>query len=83
MSLCVKTLTTPLLHALGFRTTLAANGVLVALSIGACGLLGRQTGIVVVAAIAVVAGATRSIEFTGLNTLTFADVGPHHQAAAS
>lgn len=82
-NLVLKTVTTPVLRRLGFRTTLVGNGVLVALSIGACCLLDADTGTAVVHVVAFVAGATRSLQFTGLNTLTFADVDEHDQAAAS
>jgi len=82
-NLVMKTITTPLLRRLGFRTVLTANGVAVALSIAACGLLTSHTNIAVVDAVAFAAGATRSIEFTGINTLTFADIGPDHRASAS
>lgn len=82
-NLVMKTITTPLMRRLGFRTVLGGNGIAVALSIGACGLLTADTGIVVVDAVAFLAGAARSIEFTGINTLTFADIEPGQQASAS
>jgi EmrB/QacA subfamily drug resistance transporter len=81
-NLAMKAVTTPLLRRFGFRTVLAANGLLVAGSIGACGFLQPQapalTDIVMF-----VAGATRSMQFTALNTLTFADVGDVHRSASS
>jgi EmrB/QacA subfamily drug resistance transporter len=82
-NLVVKTITTPLLRRLGFRTVLIGNGVAVALSIGALGLLDARTGFAVVAVVAFAAGVTRSIEFTGINTLSFADIGPADRASAS
>lgn len=82
-NLVIKVITTPLLRRFGFRTVLAVNGVAVALSIGAWALLDVRSGIVVVGAVAFVAGATRSIEFTGTNTLTFADIEPEDRASAS
>lgn len=82
-NLVLKTITTPLLRALGFRTVLVGNGIAVAASIGALGLLTAHTPLVLVCLAAFAAGATRSIEFTGVNTLTFADVAPDQQAPAS
>ncbi|MFC7100785.1 MFS transporter [Nonomuraea rubra] len=82
-NLVVKTITTPLLRRLGFRTVLIVNGVGVALSIAALGLLDARTGFAVVAVVAFAAGVTRSIEFTGINTLSFADIGPAGRASAS
>ncbi|MGR6915579.1 MFS transporter [[Actinomadura] parvosata] len=82
-NLVIKAITTPLLRRFGFRTVLIANGVGVALSIGAFGLLDVRTGFVLVAVVSFVAGVTRSIEFTGINTLSFADIGPADRASAS
>jgi MFS family permease len=55
----------------------------VAASIAACGLLEAGTSIIIVDIIAFIAGAARSIEFTGINTLAFADIGSTHRSAAS
>jgi EmrB/QacA subfamily drug resistance transporter len=82
-NLVIKVITSPLLRRLGFRTVLVGNGLAVSLSIGVCGLLDPHTDIVVVGVVAFVAGATRSIEFTGINTLTFADIDPEDRASAS
>jgi EmrB/QacA subfamily drug resistance transporter len=82
-NLIMKTITTPLLRTFGFRPVLAGNGLAVAVSIGACGLLTAGANIVVVDAVVFLAGAARSIEFTGINTLTFADIGPHDRGPAA
>jgi EmrB/QacA subfamily drug resistance transporter len=82
-NLLMKTVTTPILRKLGFRAVLAGNGAVVVLSIGAFGLLDAHSNIIVVGAVAVIAGAARSLEFTGINTLTFADITPNQQAPAS
>ena len=82
-NLVVKVITTPLMRWLGFRTVLVCNGIGVALSIAALGLLDAGTAFAVAAVVAFVAGATRSIEFTGTNTLSFADVGSADRASAS
>jgi EmrB/QacA subfamily drug resistance transporter len=82
-NLTMKTITTPLLRAFGFRPVLVGNGIAVAASIGACGLLNAGASIVLVDTVVFIAGATRSIEFTGINTLTFADIGPHDRTPAS
>jgi MFS family permease len=82
-NLVMKTVTTPLMRALGFRTVLVGNGLAVALSIAACGLLTAHSPAAAVYALVFLAGATRSIEFTGINTLSFADIEPAQQAPAS
>jgi EmrB/QacA subfamily drug resistance transporter len=75
-NLATKLFTTALLRRFGFRTILAANGALVAVTVAACAAAAFQLPLVVTAAILFVAGATRSLQFTALNTLTFADVPP-------
>jgi EmrB/QacA subfamily drug resistance transporter len=82
-NLATKIVTTPLLRRLGFRTVLVVNGVAVAATIAGCGLLTSTTGHVAVLAVAFAAGATRSLQFTAMNTLAFADIDPQHRSAAS
>jgi hypothetical protein len=82
-NLVMKTITTPLLRAFGFRNVAFGNGLVVAGSIVALGLLTADTRLWVVWAAAFVAGASRSIEFTAINTLAFADVEPEHRTSAS
>jgi EmrB/QacA subfamily drug resistance transporter len=82
-NLTMKTVTTPLLRRFGFRTVLSINGVLVGLSVAACGFLDAHTAIEVTDIAMFVAGATRSMQFTALNTLTFADVTAEQRVSSS
>ncbi|HEY3797847.1 MAG TPA: MFS transporter [Caulobacteraceae bacterium] len=82
-NLAMKTVTTPTLRRWGFRTVLAVNGLLVAISIVACGFLTARTGIWVTDAVMFFAGATRSMQFTALNTLSFADIPAEHRTSSS
>lgn len=82
-NLGMKTVTTPVLRRFGFRTVLIVNGVLGGLSIAACGWLSPNTPIAVTAAVLIIAGLTRSMQFTSLNTLAFADVEARHRGAAT
>lgn len=82
-NLTMKTVTTPLLRRFGFRRVMTLNGVAVALSVAACGFLDRTTSIVITDIAMFVVGATRSMQFTALNTLTFADIPAEQRAASS
>ena len=82
-NLAMKLVTTPVLKAMGFRTVAVWNGVIVAISIAALGVLTVETHTALVWVVAFVAGAARSMQFSALNTLTFADIGPEHRSAAS
>jgi MFS family permease len=82
-NLLMKTITTPLLRRFGFRSVLVANGCLAGLSTAACGLLAPETSYAVLTTILLIAGATRSMQFTALATLAFADVGAERRSSAT
>ncbi len=73
-NLGMKTVTTPLLRAFGFRDLLVVNTVLVGLSIMALALIGPGMPFFVAATMLFVCGAVRSMELTALATLIYADV---------
>jgi len=82
-NLAIKAVTTPTLRRFGFRSILTVNGVLAGVSVAACGLLGPQTPYLFTAAVLFVAGATRSMQFTALATLAFADVDAKQRSSAT
>ncbi|WP_454849794.1 MFS transporter [Rhizobium binxianense] len=82
-NLGMKAVTTPLLRRFGFRTVLGVNGLIAALSVVACGFLTPGTPQIVIHALLLLAGLSRSMEFTALNTLSFADIGPAQRSSAS
>lgn len=82
-NLGMKVVTTRLLAGLGFRTVLVFNGLIAALSIAACGFLEPETPRAIVYALLLIAGLSRSMEFTALNTLAFADISSSQRSSAS
>ncbi len=82
-NLIIKSVTTPTLRRFGFRNILTINGVLAGISVAMCGLLGPDTPYVLTASILFVAGATRSMQFTALATLAFADVDAQQRSSAT
>jgi MFS family permease len=82
-NLVMKTVTTPTLRRFGFRSVLVVNGCLAGLSTAACGLLGPATPYALIIVVLVVAGATRSMQFTALATLAFADVDAERRSSAT
>lgn len=82
-NLMMKAGTTRILKALGFRTILAWNGVMAGLAIMACGLLDAGTFYPLTAAVLFIAGMSRSMEFTALATLAFADIDAERRSSAS
>jgi len=82
-NLSMKSMTTPILHRFGFRDVIRVNGTLCALSLLACGLLSPAMATPVVYFVLLVAGMTRSMNFTSMSTLAFADVPAPLRAGAT
>ncbi|KDH82076.1 hypothetical protein SL42_00642 [Klebsiella pneumoniae] len=72
-NLTIKPATTPLIRWLGFRRLLLINGALNVCSLLACALLTPQTPVWAIMLILYLGGVFRSIQFTGVSTLAFAD----------
>ncbi|GKI56168.1 MFS transporter [Klebsiella pneumoniae] len=73
-NITIKPATTPLIRWLGFRRLLLINGALNVCSLLACALLTPQTPVWAIMLILYLGGVFRSIQFTGVSTLAFADV---------
>ena len=73
-NLAMKSVTTPVLRRFAFREVIRVNGLLCAASLVACGLLTPALSMPVVCVVLFVAGMTRSMHFTSMATLAFADV---------
>ncbi len=73
-NLTIKPATTPLIRWLGFRRLLLINGALNVCLLLACALLTPQTPVWAIMLILYLGGVFRSIQFTGVSTLAFADV---------
>lgn len=82
-NLAVRLITTPVLERFGFRLAMVINGVLSAVAIGLCMLLTADTPAILVIALMVLGGATRSMQYTALNVLAFMDIGPEQRSSAS
>jgi EmrB/QacA subfamily drug resistance transporter len=82
-NLAMKTVTTRTLRAFGFRRVLVVNGLIACGSIVACGFLTPASPEAVALLLLFVAGLSRSMQFTALNTLGFADIAPAQRSSAS
>lgn len=82
-NLAMKSATTPILRRFGFRNVLTINGALCSLSLFACGWLTPSVSLPLIYSVLFVTGMTRSMNFTTVNTLAFADVGAAQRAGAS
>jgi EmrB/QacA subfamily drug resistance transporter len=82
-NVAMKPATSPLLQRFGFRRVLVVNGVLSGVATAACGLVTPQGSWLLSAAILLAAGLTRSMQFTCMNTLGFADLAPAQRSSGS
>ena len=73
-NLTIKPATTPLIRWLGFKKLLLINGALNVLALLACAFITPTTPIWVIFVVLYLGGVFRSVQFTGVSTLAFADV---------
>lgn len=73
-NLGMKSVTTPVLRRFGFRSVLITNGIIAAVLLLACGLLAPRTATWVIVAVLFLHGLSRSMQFTAVMTLAFADI---------
>ena len=73
----------PVLRRLGYRPVMIASSALTTLFVFACVLFTRDTPAAAIAAVLLVIGVMRSLEFTAMNTLAYSGVTQEHMSAAS
>jgi len=79
----MKPLVRPLLRRFGFRAVLAANGAAAAGGTAVAALFTADWPMAAIFIVLAVGGLTRSLQFTALNTLAFADVPGEKLSAAT
>jgi len=82
-SLLMKFVAQPILHGLGFRRVLMVNAVLTGAFVVACVIFTPLTPAWVMIVVLLFGGFFRSLQFTAVNTLTFADIPPEKMSSAS
>jgi EmrB/QacA subfamily drug resistance transporter len=82
-NLGMKTVTTPILKRFGFRSVMIVNGLLTSATIAMCSLLSPSTPRAVIMFVLLIGGLCRSMQFTSINTLAFADVPAARMSSAS
>ena len=73
-AMLVRTLSGPLLRWFGFRRLLTGTAVLAAAVTAGCGLLQADTPVWLTVFLVLMSGCIRSIQYLGLNTISYADV---------
>jgi len=76
-AMVVRAFSGPLLRTFGFRTLLAGNALLAAAVTAGLGLLSAATPMWLAALVVLLSGCMRSVQYLGLNAISYADVpGP-------
>ena len=73
-AMLVRTFSGAFLRVFGFRRLLAGNACLAAAVTAGCGLLRPDTPVWLIVALVLLSGCVRSIQYLGLNTISYADV---------
>jgi len=82
-ALLMKFAARPVLETWGYRRVLTVNAVLMGVTMAVCALFTTATPVWVMISVLLVAGFFRSLQFTAVNTLGFADIPPEKMSAAS
>ena len=79
----MKFVATPIVRHFGFRRVLTVNAVLAGAFVAASAAFTPTTPVWLMIAVLLVGGFFRSLQFTGVNTLTYADIPPAKMSRAS
>ncbi|QEL21886.1 MFS transporter [Bosea sp. F3-2] len=82
-ALIMKTLARTILARYGFRRVLAVNAVVGAAFLAASGLFTPTTPHAIMLSVLLVGGCFRSLQFTGINALSYADVSNREMSSAT
>jgi EmrB/QacA subfamily drug resistance transporter len=82
-SMGMKTLAARIIRTFGFRNIMVINAVVSSVFLAACALFTVTTPLLLIMIILVVGGFFRSLQFTAINTLAYADVEPEQMSRAT
>ncbi|MEA2920783.1 MAG: hypothetical protein QOF07_746 [Bradyrhizobium sp.] len=79
----MKTLAARLIRTFGFRNIMVINAVVSSIFLAACALFTSATPLLLIMIILVVGGFFRSLQFTAINTVAYAEVEPAQMSRAT
>ncbi len=82
-AIAMKAMAAGILRRFGFKWILTVNALLAAASLAVCAAFGPQTPIAIMVALLVVGGLFRSLQFTSMNLISFADIDPRRMSRAT
>lgn len=82
-AIIMKLVATPIIQHFGFRRILTVNALIAAVFVALCCLFRSDTPVWIMVLVLVSGGFFRSLQFTAVNTLTYADLGSQEMSRAS
>ncbi|MBO4224899.1 MFS transporter [Bradyrhizobium neotropicale] len=79
----MKTLAARIIRSFGFRNLMTVNAVISSFFLAACALFTATTPLLLIMIILVVGGFFRSLQFTAINTVAYAEVEPAQMSRAT
>ncbi len=79
----MKTLAARIIRTFGFRNIMVINAVVSSVFLAACALFTIETPLLLIMILLVVGGFFRSLQFTAINTLAYAEVEPEQMSRAT
>jgi EmrB/QacA subfamily drug resistance transporter len=79
----MKTLTVNILRRFGFRRVLTINGAIASLSVALFGFFSATTPHLLIAVVLLLSGCLRSLQFTSLQAIAFADIAERDMSQAA
>jgi MFS family permease len=79
----MKTLAARIIRTFGFRNIMTINAVVSSVFLAACALFTAATPLLLIMILLVVGGFFRSLQFTAINTLAYAEVDPPRMSRAT
>jgi EmrB/QacA subfamily drug resistance transporter len=82
-ALGMKTLAARIIRTFGFRNIMTINAVVSSIFLAACALFTITTPLLLIMILLIVGGFFRSLQFTAINTLAYAEVEPEQMSRAT
>src|SRR5262249_598287 len=79
----MKTISTRILARWGFRNVLTTNAVIASITVASCGLFTATMPHALLFIVLLIGGCMRSLEFTSLNAISYADVSQREMSQAT
>ena len=79
----MKWATTTILRRFGFRNILVVNSLISAAFLAVCAAFTRNTPVTIIMLLLFIGGFFRSLQFTSINSIAYAEVEPHRVSRAT